>query len=73
MNLDIQYKLNSNNNYIRYIRQNSYWYKQLNRNPLLFDEFVDQMKEAYKLRTTDKINNTLEKIQLVQSFLSLLK
>lgn len=73
MNLDIQYKLNSNSNYIRYIRQNSYWYKYLNRNPLLFSEFVEQMKEKYKIRSSDKFNDALEKIQLVQSFLSILK
>lgn len=73
MNLDIQYKLNSDNNYIRYIRQNSYWYKSLNRNPLLFNQFVEQMKEQYKIRPADKFNDALEKIQLIQSFLAILK
>ena len=73
MTLELQYKINSNQQYLRYIRMNSYWYKHLNRNPLLFKEFVDKMKEEYKLRPTDRFNSTLEKIQLVQSFLSLLK
>ena len=73
MNLDVQYKINSNQQYLQYLRKNSYWYKYLNRNSLLFKEFDEHMKEEFKLRPTDKFNNTLEKIQLIQSFLSLLK
>ena len=73
MNLDIQYKIKSNPNCIRYIRQHSYWYKYLNRNPYMFSTFMDNMKEEYKLRTSDKFNDTLEKIQMVQSLLSMFK
>ena len=42
MNLDIQFKLKSNPNYIKYIRENSIWYKLLSRNPNLFNEFTKE-------------------------------
>ena len=32
MNVDIQYRLKSNPNDIKYLREKSYWYKFLNRN-----------------------------------------
>jgi lipocalin len=73
MNLDIQFKINSNINYKRYLRENSNWYKILNRNPELFNDFVNEMKEKYKLRTTDKITDLVDKIQLIQMFVSALK
>ena len=41
MILDIQFKLKSNPLFIKYLHENSYWYKLLNRNPTMFNEFVD--------------------------------
>ena len=73
MILDIQFKIKNNLNYQRYIRENSYWYKILNRNELAFDEFVNEMKVKYKLTTSDKINRTIDNISMIQSFLEVLK
>ena len=73
MNLDVQFKINSDVNYKRYLRENSNWYKILNRNPERFNDFVSEMKEKYRLRPTDKINDITEKIQLIQMFLNALR
>ena len=73
MSLDIQFKLKSDPNYIKYIRENSYWYKILTRNPNLFDEFKEEVKTNYKLRPIDKINNALNTIEMLQSIMSTLK
>lgn len=73
MSLDIQFKLKSDPNYIKYLRENSHWYKLLTRNPLLFDEFKDEMKTNYKLRPIDKINNAISTIEMLQSIMSTLK
>lgn len=59
MDTRIKILLDSNPDYKRYIRSNSYWYKTLNRNPEMFDVFVNEVKEKYKLRTTDKLNLSL--------------
>jgi lipocalin len=73
MNLDLQFKIKSNANYERYIRENSNWYKILNRYPERFNDFVNEMKEQYRLRPTDKIGDVADKLELVRTFLSVLK
>jgi hypothetical protein len=73
MNLNIQFQIKSNPNYQRYLRENSYWYKILNRNPENFNAFAEEMKKRYRLTTTDKINNVLEKFQLIQKFMSIMR
>ena len=47
---DIQYKINSDINLKKFLRENSYWYKELNRNPENFKYFVEDMKIKYKLK-----------------------
>lgn len=73
MTLDVQFKLKSNPLYIRYLHENSYWYKYLNRNPQIFDEFVQEVKSNYKLRTTDKINKALSTFEMLSNIVSSLK
>ncbi len=73
MTIEIQYKLKNNPYYLRYIRQNSNWYKILNRNPNLFKKFEEEVKEVYQLRPTDRISKALDTIELLQSVISTLK
>lgn len=73
MNLDIQFKLKSNPLYIRFLHENSYWYKILNRNPEMWNEFVEQVKDTYHLRATDKLNNALDAIDMITKVVSTLK
>ena len=67
MSLELQFKLKENPLYIKYLRENNIWYKKLNRNPKLFDEFVSEMKTKYKLRTTDKIEKVIDTLDLVSN------
>ena len=55
MTLEVQFKLKSNPLFIKYLHENSYWYKILNRDPEMFNEFIEEVKKNYKLRATDKI------------------
>ena len=73
MILDIQYKIKNNPNYIRFIRENSTWYKILNRNPLEFKNFELEVKNKYKLNTSDKLNKMIEDIDMLQKFIEILK
>ena len=41
MNLELQFKLKQNPLYIKYLRENSYWYKILIRDPKMFDKFIE--------------------------------
>ncbi len=73
MTLDLQFKIKNNQTYIRYLRENSYWYKILNRSPESFKNFEEEVKEKYRLRPTDRIEKALEAFSLIQNMLSTLK
>ena len=73
MTLDIQFKIKSNENYVRYLRENSYWYKILNRNPNAFKEFEEEVKEKYGLSPTDRIERAIEAISLIQNMVTSFK
>ena len=71
MTLDIIFKINSNDNLHRYLRENSYWYKLLNRNPKLINKMEKKKKKAYKLTFEDKVNDITTKINLIKGFMDL--
>ena len=73
MTLDVQFKLKSNPLFIKYLHENSYWYKILNREPSMFNEFVNEVKKNYKLRPTDKINEAINTFEMITSIFSALK
>ena len=70
---DIKRRIDSDINLKRYLRENSYWYKRLNRDPNSFYYFIEEMKKEYHLTTQDKINKTIDNISMFQSFLDVLK
>ena len=73
MTYNLQNRINSDINLKRFLRENSQWYKALNRNENVYLEFVNDMKVKYKLTTTDRINKTIDSIGMIQSFLEVLK
>ena len=73
MTYSLQSKINADINLKKFLRENSYWYKVLNRNENVFSDFVAEMKVKYKLTTSDKINRTIDGIGMLQSFLEVLK
>jgi len=70
---EIQNRINSDINLKRFLRENSYWYKELNRSGDSFRYFVSDMKIKYKLTTSDRIGRTIDGISMLQSFLDVLK
>ncbi len=73
MTLELQFKIKSNPDYIRYLRENSSWYKILNRDPSMFKKFIDNVKTEYQLRTSDRISRALNTIELFQNIVTNLK
>lgn len=73
MSLDIQFKIKSDPNYQKYIRENSIWYKTLNRDPKMFNAFVEEVKDKYKLRPSDKIERILNTVEMLQTVISSIK
>ena len=70
---DIQYRINKDINLKKFLRENSYWYKYLNRNSNSFKYFVDDMNIKYKLTPVDKLNKTINNINMLQTFLDIFK
>ncbi len=73
MKLDLQYKINSDINQIRFLRENSFWYKYLNRSDSFYKNFIDDMKEKYKLKPSDKINKISDNIKMINNILDVFK
>lgn len=65
-------KLNSDKNFKKYLYENSNFIKELNRDPSYYKEFMREMKEAYKERTSDKINNAINTIDIISSVIDTL-
>lgn len=73
MQLSIQMELEKNPKMANYLKLNSYWYKELNRNPANYKRFIEEMKIKYKLRTTDKVSEVIDNIDLISTVLQTLK
>lgn len=73
MSLELQYRINSDPRLKQFLRENSYWYKYLNRSNTYLKPFISDMKDKYKLKTTDKINKITNNISMVRTFLDVLK
>lgn len=72
MTLELQFKIKNNPYYLRYLRENSIWYKYLNRNPEMFKTFEEEVKDKYELRPIYKISKALDTITMLQNVMSTL-
>lgn len=69
----LQTKYLEDKKFKKYLDENSGYIKLLNRNPEYYKEFIKEMKTLYKERTTDKINDAINTIDIVSSILETLK
>jgi len=73
MNLNLQYKIYQDPRQHQFLRENSHWYKYLNRSELYYKDFLNDMKDKYKLKPIDKLNKISNDIEMVRTFLDVLK
>jgi len=73
MIVPIQYQIKNNPKYVKYLREHSYWYKELNRHPDNFKAFEEEVKTVYQLRPADRISKMLDTMDMVGTILSTLK
>lgn len=73
MNLNLQYQINQDPKQKQFLREYSYWYKYLNRNEKYYKDFINDMKVKYKLTSTDRLNKMLDNINMISTFLEVLK
>ena len=73
MRIDTYMSINSDPRQKKFLREYSYWYKYLNRSNIYYKDFLNDMKEKYKLTTSDKLNKITKDINMIKSFLDVLK
>lgn len=73
MTIDIQYKILQDPLKKTFLREHSYWYKYLNRSSTYYKDFLEDMKDKYKLKPADKLNKIMDNIEMVKTFLDVLK
>ena len=73
MELSVQQKLLEDKKMDGFLKQNSYWIKDLNRDEENYKKFVAAMKEKYRLKTIDKISDAIDNIDLISGILDTLK
>ena len=73
MLIETRIAIKNNPYYYNFLRDNSYWYKALNRshdNLKLMDE---EVKDYFKLNFSDKLNDLSNKINMISTLIDLIK
>lgn len=73
MDIKTQMIIRSNPNIYRFLREESYWYKYLNRDPNYIKELEKIVKNKYKLTAEDKLEKLNQRISLISNFMDVLK
>lgn len=73
MRPDIVQLIRNNPPLNHYLRYHSYWYKELIRNPSSLKTLEQEMKKEYKLTAEDKINKINERMNMIATFLNVMK
>lgn len=73
MDISLQMKIKNTKNYYKYLQENSFFFKELGRNPKNYKKFEDFVKEKYRLKITDKIEDAYSGVQLISSILKNIK
>ena len=73
MEINLQYKIKNTKGYYEYLKDNSWWIKNLSRNPNSFNDYQNYLKDKYELRTSDRISKAIDNIDLISSLLSAIK
>ena len=73
MPIQIQYILNNNPYLKKYLRENSFYYKDLIRNPSFIKELNELMKKSYKLSLPFKLDKLKDDISMINTVMNVLK
>ena len=73
MPIKIQYLLNSNPLLKKYLRENSYYYKRLIRQPDSINEMLDEMKKTYKINIPSKLEKLKDDISIINTLVDVIK
>ena len=73
MDYEIRNIINNNMLLKKYLRENSYYYKDLIRNPKFINILYDLMKKDYKLTVSEKLEKINKDLSMMNSVIDILK
>lgn len=73
MQMPIIMKLQNNQKASDYLSKNSRWYKELNRDSDNYQKMIVEMNQRKRIDQTNKINNTIDNLELVSNIINILK
>ena len=73
MELDIIYKIKKDKKHYDYLRTHSYWYKYFNRNSNNYKKFLEEYKKYNRNMTTNKVNDTINNIDMLTNILKIIE
>ena len=65
-------QIRNNPYFYNFLRENSHWYKALNRNPNAIKDMEIEVKNYYKLNFSDKLSDLNNKITLIKNLMDIL-
>ena len=72
MQISNQIVINKNPLLKRYLRENSYYYKYLHRNPDIIGQIYKEMQKSYKLTLNDRLDKVIDNLNMINNFLDIL-
>lgn len=73
MNIKIQFALNNDFYLKKYLREHSYFYKDLIRNPRFINNLVELMKKEYGFTLNDRLEKIKDNMKAFNAFMDVLK
>lgn len=73
MKIETQLILMNNPKLYQYLTENAYWVKYLNRDALTIKEMEEEMKIKYKMTSKDRVLQLSQSLNMINSFISVLK
>lgn len=71
MNLRALYSIKNDYTSTKFLRENSYWYKYLNRSDSYLKDFKEDMKDKYKLKFEDKLDKFSKNLDRVSDIIDI--
>ena len=71
MQFNVLFMIRNNPNLYNYLKYNSYWYKELIRNPNIVKYMSEEMKKEYKLTPSDKLKKVSDNINMIKAFMEI--
>ena len=73
MTVETLMEIRNNPYFYSYLRENSSWYKALNRDINNLNLMEREMKDYYKLNLTDKINDLSKRLTMINNIIDIMK